>query len=221
MKILFCHIFDDPKYYMHNAIHSWLNRLNTNIKLDVEITSFSTALSIPGKRAPFKLLDLKWKSKDPELLNIYEAIIKDIHKFDALINFGGVNLHPDFVTQLPVTTVWNFYDDPESSSEYSKFMANSHDLCAIGNIASLEDYKIWGNKNIFWSPCGFRFDDFEPSLKYEDIIQKERTNDIALLCERIGPYRRTKVDKYSLKFPQGAYYGMGWPKGFYPEDQRI
>ncbi|MBK6450624.1 glycosyltransferase [Candidatus Brachybacter algidus] len=221
MKILFCNLFNDPAHYMYNIVHGWINRLNKDENLNVDIDLYCTSLNIPGMRAPFKLLDIKWKSKDGELMKMYDGIINNIHKYDALINFGGVNLHPEFVKQLPVVTIWNFYDDPESSEEYSRYMSMSHDLCAVGNIASLDIYRTWGNKNVFWSPCGFRADDYDPLLTYENILSGQRENDITLLCERIGPFRRSKVDKFSLNFPQGLYYGNGWPNGFLPEIERI
>lgn len=221
MKILFCNIFDDPKHYMYSVIHNWLQRLNNNPSLGVSIQPFCTALNVPGMRAPMKLLDIKWKSKDRELLNIYNSIINIIDQYDVIINFGGVNLHPDFVKQLPILKVWLFYDDPESSEEYSRYMSTSHDLCAVGNIASLNDYLQWGNENVFWAPIGFHYDDYDPSLTYDEIISGNRENDIVLLCERVALFRRSKVDKYSLAFPNGQYYGNGWPKGFLPEKERI
>jgi hypothetical protein len=70
-------------------------------------------------------------------------------------------------------------------------------------------------------PIGFRATDFDPRLTAHDILEGERTVDVALLCERITGFRRRAVDTFAAAFPQGVFRGPGWPQGFLPEADRI
>ncbi|MFL5482616.1 MAG: glycosyltransferase [Gemmatimonadaceae bacterium] len=153
-------------------------------------------------------------------MSLYERVARAVETADVLINAGALNLHPDFLAQLPVITVLSFNDDPEASAA-SRPVAAHHDLCMIGNIAEVATYKSWGVRHVEWWPIGFRADDFDPTMTDEGIVGRERDVDVALLCERITSYRRAKVDRFALAFPQGAYYGRGWPNGFLSEAKRI
>ncbi len=221
MKIFFCHAFSEnsPKdAYMKNWVENWLQRLRLS---GSDIQSFVTGLNYPGRRLPWNELNARWKRGDRILMKMYEDIAIKSENYDVLINFGGVNLHPDFISLLNMVTVWNFYDDPESSKGFSREMAAAYDISAVGNIAELDTYKSWGCKNVIWAPTGFRHDDFEPNKTKEKLFTQLRDIDITLLCERITHFRRAKVDKYAISFPQGIYRGKGWPEGFLPEKDRV
>lgn len=221
MKIFFCHGFSENRnddLFMRVWIESWLNRLQSP---SIEIKSFVTGLNYPGRRIPWSELDRRWKRGDKELMNLYQEVAIQSEGFDVMINFGGMNLHPEFIQNLPIITVWYFFDDPEASNDFSKYMAVGHDLCAVANIAELDTYKSWGAKNVFWAPAGFRHDDYDPNKTREVLFSQKRDIDITLLCERLTHYRRAKVDKFARTFPQGIYRGKGWAMGFLPENERV
>jgi hypothetical protein len=58
-------------------------------------------------------------------------------------------------------------------------------------------------------------------LTKDDILNGNRENDITVLCERLTGYRAERLNKFISAFPDGAYYGRGWPKGFLPEAEKI
>jgi len=91
----------------------------------------------------------------------------------------------------------------------------------VGNVASVETYRSWGVKEARFWPLGFRADDYDPSLTRERILSGVRDVDIALTCERVTQWRKERVDKFAAAFPQGKYYGKGWPNGFLPEEKRV
>jgi hypothetical protein len=74
---------------------------------------------------------------------------------------------------------------------------------------------------VVWWPNGFRHEDWNPVLTEDEIRRQVRDVPVALLCERITHYRRTRVDKFAMAFPDGAYFGPGWPSGFLPEEERV
>jgi hypothetical protein len=178
-------------------------------------------LDVPGRRLPWRELDARWRRGDRQLLALYERLAHRLEGFDVLINSGAVNLHPDFLRSLPCTTVLGFFDDPESSDSFSRPVAAAHDVCMVGNIASLDDYRAWGARMVRWWPNGFREDDFDPDLTEDGIRNRLRDVDVTLLCERVTHYRRNTVDTFALAFPQGVYRGPGWPQGFLPEPERV
>jgi spore maturation protein CgeB len=130
-------------------------------------------------------------------------------------------VHPEFVRQLQCFTVYGCFDDPESSENLSKPVAEAFDLAMVGNIAEIDTYKSWGVRNVRWWPLGFRHDDYDPSLTEQEIIKGQRDIEVALLCERVTRRRRKRLDKFAASFPNGVYYGTGWPAGFLPESQRV
>jgi hypothetical protein len=178
-------------------------------------------LDVPGGRLAWPELDARWRRGDRQLFTLYERVAREVEGADALINYGGLNLHPDFLRQLPCISALGFYDDPEASEDFSMPVAAAHDVCLVGNVAALDLYRHWGAQMVRWWPCGFRADDFDPALDEEGIRRRVRDVDIALLCERVTQYRRERVDRFALAFPQGTYRGPGWPRGFLPERERV
>jgi hypothetical protein len=217
-RFLLGHLFRGGGPFNAQWIDKWLARLRGH---GVDAHSLSMGLDIPGYRLPWTELDARWRRGDRRLLQLYERVARAIEDFDVLINFGGVNLHPDFLAALPCMSVLGFFDDPESSALFSRPVAAAHDICMVGNVASLGDYRAWGARMVRWWPNGFRADDFDPGLTEEAIRTRARDVDVALLCERVTHWRRKSVDAFALAFPQGVYRGPGWPQGFLPEPQRV
>jgi len=199
-------------------VETWLGRLR---RQGIEVYGIPLTLNPPGPRLQWRELEKRWRRGDKTLLGLYETLAKRLDTFDVFVNWNGINLHPEFVRQLPVFTVYGCFDDPESSRDLSMPVAWAYDLCMVGNIAELETYRSWGVKEAHHWPLGFHFDDYDPFLTKERILEGARDLDIVLLCERTSPMRRERLDRLAAAFPQGAYYGNGWPNGFLSEKERM
>jgi spore maturation protein CgeB len=199
-------------------VNSWLARLRRN---GINVEGFCLTLSPPGPRLSWPQLDSMWRHGNLELLNMYEKLAIGLEDYDVFVNWNGINLHPAFVEQLPTFNVYGCFDDPESSMDLSFPVAWAYDLCMVGNIAELETYRSWGIRQVRYWPIGFMNDDYDPRLTRYDILSVDRDVDVTLLCERLSQYRKNRIDCITKAFPDGAFYGRGWPKGFLPEDQRV
>lgn len=198
----------------------WLSRLKGH---GIDVHGIPLTINPPGPRLQWRELDRRWRRGDPELLGFYENLVATMErlKCDVFINYAGINLHPEFVEQLSTFNVFACFDDPESSENLSKPVAHAYDLCMVGNIAEVSTYQTWGKKPVEFWPIGFRETDYLASLTKEEILTRDRDVDLTILCERAYPARRERLDKISTAFPQGSFYGEGWPLGFLPEEQRI
>jgi spore maturation protein CgeB len=206
-------------YYKHQYID--IGRIMEDLlvrlrKSGMNIKGFPLTVDPPGQSYYWKELDARWKRGDKKLLKLYENLALKTENFEVFINFNGVNLHPDFVQQLPTFNIFSCFDDPESSEILSKPVVGAYDMSFVGNIAEMDTYKRWGVKEVRFFPLGFYATDYDPYLTKEKILEKSRNNDIALLCERKTDYRAKRLQKYTSNFPNGSYYGLGWPKGFLP-----
>jgi spore maturation protein CgeB len=218
MRLLLAHVFSGTGPSGEGRIVGWLTRLRA---AGIDVNPVQVAMPVPGRRMRWRDLDAAWRRGDRHLMELYERLAVACESADVLINYGGVNLHPDFLSQLGVVSVLGFFDDPESSAEFSEPVAAGHDACLVGNIAELDAYRRWGAKLVAWWPNGFRADDYDPALTEEQILSGERDVPVTLLCERVTHYRRQRVDRFAAAFPEGAYYGPGWPTGFLPEPDRV
>lgn len=199
-------------------VDSWLGRLRQK---GIQVESFPLTVNPPAHQFYWPELDARWRRGDKALLLMYEDLALTLENYDVFVNWNGINVHPDFVQQLPTFNVYGCFDDPEASEILSKPVAWAYDLAMVGNIAELDTYKDWGVKEVRHWPLGFRETDYNPDLTHEKILSAERDIDIALLCERQTKYRTERLDKFTTAFPQGVYYGKGWPNGFLPEEQKV
>ena len=217
MRFLLGHSYAHSGTFGREWLEAWAQRLRdagTNVDL------IQIGMDVPGRRLSFPELDRRWRRGDRDLMQLYERIAARAEGYDVLINAGALNLHPEFLRQLPLITVLRFNDGPESN-EHAEPVALAHDLCCTGNIAEPDIYRSWGVQQVYWTPIGFMADDYDPALTEDTILTRARSVDVSLLCERITSFRRAKVDRFATAFPQGVYRGPGWPKGFLPEAQRI
>jgi spore maturation protein CgeB len=198
-------------------VEAWLARLRAH---GIIVDGFCLTLNPPGPRLTWSQLETRWRIGDKDLLAIYERLAYRLEQYDVFVNWNGINLHPDFVQQLPTFNVYGCFDDPEQSDYLSRPVAWAYDLCMVGNVAEVETYRRWGVREAYFWPMGFMAVDYDPSLTRERILNGGRDVDITLLCERTSPWRRKRLDQFVAAFPQGAYYGRGWPNGFLPEEQR-
>lgn len=218
MKILLGHSFPDQTTFGTIWIENWLRRLRI---AGFEVYPFSLVINQQRPVLYFNELDILWRYQDTRLLAMYESLGKTLLDYDVFICFNGSNIHPNFVSSLNCFTVYACFDDPEASPKLSKPVAGAFDLAMVGNIAEVDSYKSWGVKEVRWWPLGFRQDDYDPHLTAEAILEGRRDIEVALLCERVTRYRKDRVDRFVKAFPNGSYYGLGWPAGFLPEDRRI
>jgi glycosyltransferase involved in cell wall biosynthesis len=196
----------------------WLARMR---EAGFQVEGTCLTLDPPGPRLAWPELDRLWKAGDRRLMAHYEALARRLEGFDALVNYNGINLHPRFVEQLPVFTVYSCCDDPESSEGLSKPVAAAYDLCLAGNIAAVDAYRGWGARNVRFWPLGFRREDYDPRLTRAQILERPRGTELTLLCERTSPWRRERLDRFASAFPGGVFRGPGWPLGFLPEAERV
>lgn len=218
MRILLGYSYYQYQVDVKEWVNAWLKRVSS--ELDIQIDSFCLTLNPPGPRLTWMEIEKKWDEKDPCLMKMYNDLAHTVQKYDAFINWNGINLHPEFVKKLKTYTVFGCFDDPETSEDLSMPVATSYDLCLVGNIAEIDSYKKWGVKNVEWWPMGFHAEDYDPDLTEDKILNGNRTNDITLLCERTSGWRKERLDKFSQKFPHGTYYGNGWDRGFLPENEK-
>ncbi len=218
MKILLGHSFPDHGTFGTIWIENWLARLRS---AGFEVYPFSLVIDQHRPIIYFNELDILWRYQDRRLLSMYARLSNTLLDYDVFICFNGSNVHPDFVSSLSCFTVYACFDDPESSAKLSKPVAGAFDLAMVGNIAEIDTYKSWGIKEVRWWPLGFRHDDYDPHLTKKIILEEGRDIDVTLLCERVTRYRKDRVDRFVKAFPNGAYYGMGWPSGFLAEDKRV
>ncbi len=208
-----------PYPYDVQAIHeAWLARLRAQ---GYEVDGFCLTLDPPANRLSWPQLEDAWRLGDRKLYRMYENLALRLEQYDVFVNYNGLNLYPDFVRQLPTFNVYGCFDDPESSEDLSKPVAWAYDLCMVANIAALDLYRSWGVQQVQFWPEGFQAKDYDPRLTRQQIMEQARSVDITLICERVNAWRRERVDRFSAAFPQGAYYGLGWPNGFLPLDGSV
>ena len=218
LKILLGYNYFPHPVDVKSRVEAWLSRLRRE---GFDVWGFPLSIKPPSSALPWQQIDSLWKRGDVELLRLYEDLAREIEGYDVFLNCNGVNLHPEFVQQLPSYNIYACFDDPESSEWLSRPVAASYDIVFVGNIACLDMYRDWGVNEVHWWPIGFHPNDFDPSLTKEKILSGERDVDISLLCERTSSWRNSKLEVFTSAFPSGEYYGKGWPRGFLPESKRI
>jgi len=220
LKILYGYSWFNSSAYgnVQDLNLAYIRQLN-DAGFDVE--GFCLTLDPPGPCLNFKNLDRRWRYGDRKLLRMYEMLEHALEGKDVFINGPGINLHPEFVASLPVYTVFQCFDDPENSHNLSRPVAASYDLCLVGNIAEVETYRSWGVKAAEWSPMGLQPTIYNPDLTYEMILSGERGIDLFMMCDRLSPWRRERLDRLSTAFPDAHFFGRGWPRGYLPNDQEI
>lgn len=220
LKILYGYSWFESDAYgnVQDLNLAYIRHLN-DAGFDVE--GFCLTLTPPGPCLTFKSLDRRWRYGERTLLGMYEQLEHALEGKDVLINGPGINLHPEFVAKLPVFTVFQCFDDPENSHNLSRPVAAAYDLCLVGNIAEVESYRSWGVKAAEWSPMGLQPAIYDPDLTYENILCGERDIDLFMMCDRLSPWRRERLDLLAHAFPDANFYGRGWPRGYLPNDQEL
>jgi spore maturation protein CgeB len=218
LKIVYAYtVFESAAYGNVRAMNEeYIANLN---KAGFNVEGFCLTLDPPNDALPFKELDRKWNWGDRTLFKMYEELEKKIDGKDVLINASGVNLHPAFVERLPAFTVFQCFDDPESSEHRSKPTAFAYDLSLVGNIAEVDTYKSWGVKNVEWTCLGLMHSIFDTSITYENILSGERDIDLFMMIDKTAPWRKERLSKIDSAFPTAHFYGKGWKRGLLPREK--
>lgn len=186
-----------------------------NAGFDVE--GVCLTLDPPNRPLLFKDLDFRWKRGERKLLKMYEQLERQLEDKQVFINESGINLHPEFVEKLSVFSVYQCFDDIDGlNANLTIPAAHAYDFCLTGNIAEVDSYRRFGLQNVAWIPIGFNALDYDPTLTYEEILTGERDIDLFMMADRISPYgnRQQRLDQLASSFPNGHFYGRGWPRGF-------
>jgi len=207
-------VYENPR----DLNEAYLERLR---KCGFNVDGFCLTLNPPGPCLTFKELDKMWRWGDRNLLKMYEQLECALEGKDVFINSTGINLHPEFVEKLPVFTVFQCFDDPENSHNLSRPVAAAYDLCLVGNIAEVETYRKWGVKRAEWVPLGLRPNIYDPTITFDEILTGERDIDLFMMLDRTAPWRKERVEKLAKAFPDGHFYGKGWPRGFLPNNSEL
>lgn len=220
LKILYGYSWFESDAYgnVQDLNLAYIRQLN---EAGFDVEGFCLTLDPPGPCLTFKSLDRRWRWGERTLLSMYERLEHALDGKQVFINGSGINLHPEFVAKLPVFTVFQCFDDPENSHNLSRPAAAAYDLCLVGNIAEVDTYRSWGVKAAEWSPMGLQPTIYDPNLTYEKILTGERDIDLFMMCDRLSPWRRDRLNELAIAFPDAHFYGQGWPRGYLPTAQEL
>jgi spore maturation protein CgeB len=221
LKILYGYPWFPSEAYgsVKKQTEEYISHLN---KAGFDVEGFCLTLTPPGPHFSFKELESRWRRGEKQLLHMYEELAERLKGKDVFLNSSGINLHPDFVDKLPVLTVFQCFDDPESSEHLSKPVAAAYDLCLVGNIAEIDAYKSWGVKNVNWSPMGLQSaTDYDHSITYESILNGNRDIDLFMMVDKTYKWRRERLDILEESFPSAHFYGKGWKRGMIPAKEQL
>ena len=215
MKILIGYP-DHPSAVHQSIAGRYLKYIDRLRAYGFDVKGFCLTLNPPAECLKFPQLDKLWRQGDRHLLAMYERLEVELQSCDVLWNYTGINLHPRFVERLPVCTVFQCFDDPESSKHVSQPVAGVYDLALVGNIAELDAYRGWGVKQVEWAPFGLWAGPYNPALTDIDILEGRRDIDLFMLADRKSRYRLSRMNQLANAFPEGHFYGRGWSRGYLP-----
>jgi len=220
VKILYGYPYFPSNTYLdvEQSSLQYIRRLQ-NEGFDVE--GFCLTLNPPASCCTFPEMNIRWILRDKTLLKMYESLEKKLEGKDVLLNASGINLHPEFVSKLKVFTVFQCFDDPESSNNLSRPVARAYDLCLVGNIAEVDTYRNWGASNVEWIPLGLFPGSYDTSLTYDMILNGERDIGLFMMIDRSIKVRKERLNKLENAFPNSHFYGKGWARGYLSYEQEI
>jgi len=220
MKILYGYPYF-PSVQYDNVEKLCLETVMQLQKSGIDVDPFCLSISPPSNPISFERLDRLWTLNDKKLMLFYEHLYHLCEGYDVFFNSPGINLHPEFVKLLPCFTVFGCNDDPEASEALSRPVATAYDMCLIGNVAEIDTYKSWGVKNVGWLPLGLMHEFYDKTLTKNDILCGNRSVDLFFLGDKISPVRKVRLEQLGNAFPDGAFFGRGWKRGYLPVGQEI
>ncbi|WP_221659307.1 glycosyltransferase family protein [Bacteroides salyersiae] len=222
MKILYGYPHSDGYNNNYNITSKRLAHIQRLQNYGFDVKPFFMFISPNIINPTFDLIDKLWCKRDKELLSFYDHFLSEIEDCDVFYNStGGARFHPEFLNMIPQFKVYGCNDDPESSEIMSKPTAKYYDLSAVGNIAEVETYKLWGVENVIWQPMGFQIDDYNKDLTYETILNNEREIDLFMVIDKLSRPRKERMLKIEQAFPNASFWGRGWKNGYLPSGQLL
>lgn len=185
------------------------------------VVHFCAVPDAPGPRYNFEELDRLWKKRDAKVLRLYNELVELASGCDVLINFNGVNIHPEWLRSLSTFNVYICWDDPEASKLLSEPVAKYFDFAFTGNAACVPLYQSWGVQHCDFLPICCPDNERDPMITVEQILEGDRDVDIVFLGERESPWRRSRLDQLRTAFPKALMRGRGWSDGFLPAEQKL
>jgi hypothetical protein len=174
----------------------------------------------------FPYLDRKWKKKDYTLMKFYEKLGESINDCDVFIHYNGALIHPQFLEQFKnKIKIYHCADDPDATNVLSKPVALNYDYCAISNPTSINTYKSWGCKRVFFWPLGaFHYNDnfinLNKNIPLIFIGSKNGVTNIRYIGRFLGLYRKTSfMNRLEKRFPELLAYGSNWKLGKIEDDK--
>lgn len=206
--------------------HDWHNRRKQSANdLGYNLSLFS--MTEFHEYTIFPYLDRKWKMRDKKLMTLYEKLGNEIDKCDIFIHYNGALIHPEFLEQFKKIKIYHCADDPDASKVISKPVALNYDICAISNPATIQMYKDWGCKNVFFWPIGaYHFTDqmieSHHNLQFSErdiplifVGSKWGVPSIRFIGKYLRLYKKKKfMETIEKNFPFIHGYGGHWTNGF-------
>ncbi|MDX1413075.1 MAG: glycosyltransferase [Candidatus Promineifilaceae bacterium] len=144
---------------------------------------------------------------------MYGNLMEAAAGYDVLINYNGVNIHPQFLEYLPTFNVFCCFDDPESSVSLSAPVAASYDAVFYGNIAARFQYESWKCKQLAWLPNFSATSEVPRYAESAKLVKAERDIDIVFVGAKTI-WRKRRLESLASAFPQAQCYGRGWDSGY-------
>ncbi len=213
-------VYEEHREGIGDFYNQYIDRLNDS-GFDVE--GFCITIDPPNSRSSFSALDQAWKKNNKKLLKVYGELKRKTLDKDVLYLYNGSGLHPEFLKELNTFNAYQCFDDPESSALLSAPVAKNFDACFVGNIASLNQYRGFGCKHVFFRPLGFFGLGKHPLTRVDEQEIHDRTEDIdaCIFCERESHWRKSRLDYIVRNISNFVGAGLGWPIGKISEDQVI
>lgn len=183
-------------------------------KIGIDVFSVIVTPDPPRARLQFKELDRKVLLKNRKISKFRDSIIEKIKDADVFWLFNGANFHPAWFSLLPdkQLKVLGFHDDPESSATIALPVAPYFDVCLLSNISAIPYYQGHARRIAEWLPLFISED--APILVDKDFSAADRPYGLVFCGERQSPWRRNRFDFLQKNFPDGQFWGKGWPNGF-------
>jgi spore maturation protein CgeB len=210
LKILLAHSVHAP------GVDNWYQEVAQAAGDNLEVRCCCISLNPPSVRLSWPQLDWLWKTKNKDLMSMYERLQQAAADCDVLLNYNGINLHPEFLDYLPTFNVFSHFDDPESSTN-SAPVAASYDAVFYGNIASRFQYEHWGCQKMAWLPIFVAPSDVPPQSERETVLAGRREVDIVFVGGKTH-WRQARLNMLGQAFPQARLYGTGWENGRIDEE---
>lgn len=209
MKIAFCYnAWDNSAFDYHERF------VAVGKKMGIDVFPVVATPNAPRPRMSFNELDKAVLFRSRKISQYRDSLIEQIKEADVFWLFNGANFHPSWVRLLPdkQLKIFGFHDDPESSFDVALPVAPYFDACLISNSSAIPYYQGHARRITEWLPLFITED--EQLLTDKDFSTEKRPIGLVFCGERTSPWRKERLDIIRDNFPDGQYWGKGWPNGY-------